>query len=614
MAETIDAYGMIGDLRTAALVSSSGSLDWICWPDFDSQACFASLIGSAANGRWTLGPKSAKKSERRYVPGTHVLETTHTASSGARVTVTDFMVAGDAHPVSHPGSHSTVVRIVRGVTGRSRMVTCLAPRFDYGHAQSTLKKIEDGAEGETWTAITGPHRLVLRSNAPLDSRAGDIFADWVVKEGETYFFTLQHSNSYLEPVPAAVSAEGAQRDTVAYWQNWISRATYRGPYREAVERSLLTLKALTSSDSGGFVAAPTTSLPEKPGGIRNWDYRFCWLRDTTFSLLGLLHCGFDEDARAWLQWLSRSVQGDPRALRTLYGITGKREHSEWDAKWLAGYQGSKPVHIGNKASDQLQLDTFGELLDALYRARCHGLYPHEDGSGGALEVPLLEHLEKVWADPDKGLWEFRSKPLHFTQSKVMAWVAFDRGIRMAEKFGIRGPVERWRRIRSRIHAQVCDRGFHRGMNSFTQAYGSKHMDASLLMLPLVGFLPPDDPRITGTVKAVEKNLMRDGLLLRYDTTRVNDGLPPGEGAFLAANFWLVDVYVVQGRMQEARAHFERLLKLRNDLGLLSEEYDVKHGLIGNFPQAFSHIGLINAALALEMGTSTLLRGIDESAA
>jgi GH15 family glucan-1,4-alpha-glucosidase len=325
-----------------------------------------------------------------------------------------------------------------------------------------------------------------------------------------------------------------------------------------------------------------------------------------------MHCGYEKEARAWLQWLSRSVQGNPKALKTLYGLTGKREHSEWEAEWLSGYRGSKPVRIGNKASDQLQLDTFGEVMDALYRARCMDGYPLEDKSGMALELPLLEHLERVWTEPDRGMWEFRSKPQQFTQSNVMAWVAFDRGVRMVEKFGIRGPVDRWRKIRSKIHAQVCDRGFHRGMNSFTQAYGSKHVDASLLLLPLVGFLPADDPRICGTVKAIEKHLLRKGLLLRYDTTRVTDGLPAGEGAFLPCNFWLVDVYVVQGRMAEARAHFERLLRLGNDLGLLSEEYDAKHGLIGNVPQALSHIALINAALAFELGTSTRLRDLDQT--
>jgi GH15 family glucan-1,4-alpha-glucosidase len=506
--------------------------------------------------------------------------------------------------------HSSVVRIVRGVAGRSRMQTCFAPRFDYGNAQPRLEELQH----RTWTAVMGPHRLALRSNVPLRCEKGDITADWLVEEGKTYFFTLQYSNSYLQAIPSPIDAGRAEQETVAYWREWISRSAYRGPYRKAVERSILTLKGLTSEESGGFVAAPTTSLPEKLGGKRNWDYRFCWLRDTTLSILGLMHCGYKEEARAWLEWLGRSVQGDPRALKTLYGITGKREHSEWEVKWLAGYRGSRPVLIGNRASDQLQLDTFGEVMDALYRARCMGIYPMEDKSGGALELPLLEHLEKIWAEPDRGVWEFRSGSQQFTQSKVMAWVAFDRGVRMVEKFGVKGPVERWRKIRSKIHAQVCDRGFDRGRNCFTQAYGSEHMDASLLLLPLVGFLPADDPRICSTVKEIEKHLLRKGLLLRYDTHCVKDGLPAGEGAFLPCNFWLVEVYVVQGRMAEARAHFERLLALRNTLGLLSEEYDAKEGLVGNFPQAFSHIALINAALAFELGTSARLVDLEQTQA
>jgi GH15 family glucan-1,4-alpha-glucosidase len=600
LSEAISDYGMIGDLRTAALISTTGRLAWLCWPDFDSQACFASLLGDETNGSWTLAPKASKQLVRSYLPGTLVLETTHIQSTGATVTVTDFMPIGT--------QHSSVVRIVRGVIGRSRMQTCFAPRFDYGNAQARLEESQD----RTWTAVTGPHRLALRANVPLRSENGDITAEWLVHEGETYFFTLQHSNSYLQPIPPPIDAERAEKETVAHWSKWISRSTYRGPCQDAVERSMLTLKGLTSAESGGFVAAPSTSLPEKVGGTRNWDYRFCWLRDTTFAILGLMHCGYRREAKAWLEWLSRSVQGNPKALKTLYGLTGKREHSEWEAKWLQGYRRSKPVLIGNNASDQLQLDTFGEVMDALYRARRMGIYPLEDRSGAPLELPLLEHLEKIWTEPDCGLWEFRSGPQQFTHSKVMAWVAFDRGIRMVEEFGIKGSVDRWRKIRSKIHAQVCDRGFHRGMNSFTQAYGSKHMDASLLLLPLVGFLPPDDPRICGTVKAIEKQLLRDGLLLRYDTKRVTDGLPAGEGAFLACNFWLVDVYVVQGRMVEARALFERLLKLRNELGLLSEEYDAKHGLVGNFPQALSHIALINAALALELGTSTRLLDLNSS--
>jgi GH15 family glucan-1,4-alpha-glucosidase len=592
-------YGLIGDRRTAALINKQGSLDWLCWPDFDSEACFASLVGSRANGNWLLAPTKKASSQRRYIASTNVLESTYEVGAGNQVTVTDFM------PV-HTKT-SAVVRIVRGVRGQAGMQTLLAPRFDYGCAKPRLAKKDD-----CWDAVVGPNRLTLRSNVPLQSKEGDLAASWMVRAGEVYFFTLQHSGSYGAAQPEPLSAVTAQQETEEFWKNWASRNTYRGPYKDHVERSLLILKALTYAPSGGFVAAPTTSLPEKVGGIRNWDYRFCWLRDTTFSLLGLEHCGYRQDARAWLEWLSRSLQGSPDSLKIMYGITGKREHSEWVAGWLDGYQGSKPVHIGNKASEQLQLDTYGEVLDSLYRARRHGLYPHEDKSGHSLEIPLLEHLEKVWMQPDAGLWEFRSKSRQFTQSNVMAWVAFDRGIRMAEEYGIPGHVERWRSLRKKIHAQVCSRGFHRGLNSFTQAYGSKHLDASLLLLPMVGFLPIEDSRIRGTVSAIEKHLAKGGFLLRYDTAKVDDGLPAGEGAFLACSFWLVDVYVLQGRMEEAHALFRKLLNISNDLGLLSEEYDPKHGLIGNFPQAFTHIALINAALALEAGTSVRLLGLSKA--
>ncbi len=598
MKNQIGDYGLIGDLGTAALIGANGDLDWLCWPDFDSEACFARLLGTAANGQWSLGAASGEKGSCRYVPGTLVLETTHRRAFGAAAIVIDFMPVRD--------DHSTVVRIVRGVKGNVPFTTRFAPRFDYGSARARIECQQDGA----WCAVTGPHRLTLRSTVALSCVEGDLAASWVAREGETYSFVLQHSTSYSESAPPPLDVEQSLAATLQHWRDWTARSTYNGAYKAAVDRSLLTLKALTYAASGGYVAAPTTSLPEKVGGIRNWDYRFSWLRDTTFSLLGLLHCGYSDDARVWLQWLSRSVQGNPEGLKIMYGITGKREHSEWKADWLAGYQGSSPVHIGNKASSQLQLDTYGEVLDALYRSRCHGLYPLDDESGAGIEIPLLEHLEKVWDKPDAGLWEMRSKSLHFTESRVMAWVAFDRGVRLVEKFGIKGPVERWRKVRKTIHAQVCAKGFHRGMRSFTQAYGTRHMDASLLLLPLVGFLPVEDPRIAGTVAAVEKHLMRDGLLLRYDTQRVDDGLPAGEGAFLACNFWLVDVYVLQRRFAEAKRLFEKLLGLSNHLGLLSEEFDPKHGLIGNFPQAFSHIGLVNAALGIELGLPVRLHDLD----
>ena len=596
--KTLQHFAMIGDTRTAGLIGEQGSLEWLCWPDFDSEACFASLIGSDDNGCWTLAPAAHKSVSRRYLPGTLVLETTYTRFLGASVTVTDFM------PMQ--ASRSTVIRNIRCHKGRVPMRTRFAPRFDYGSAQPRLHQQAAGC----WNATAGPLKLTLHSNVPMQLEGGDLVADWVIAAGDSHFFTLQQSHSYMDPEPGEIDAERLEQETIAHWETWSRQSTYKGTYKTAVDRSLLTLKALTYGASGGYVAAPTTSLPEKVGGIRNWDYRFCWLRDTTFSLLGLLHCGYREEAGAWLQWLSRSVQGDPASLKIMYGITGKREHSEWTAKWLSGYLDSSPVHVGNKASDQLQLDTFGELLDALYRARCHGLYPLEDKSGEALEVPLLEHLEKVWEDPDAGLWEMRSESQQFTQSKVMCWVAFDRGVKLVEKFGVKGPVERWRTLRTKIHAQVCSRGFHSGMNTFTQAYGTRHLDASLLLLPLVGFLPIDDPRITGTVRSIEKHLMRDGLLMRYDTRRVKDGLPPGEGAFLACNYWLVDVYTMQGRKAEAKALFELLLALANEYGLLSEEHDPKHGLIGNFPQAFSHIGLINAALGIEIGQPVRMHDLD----
>jgi GH15 family glucan-1,4-alpha-glucosidase len=587
---------LIGDLHTAALIGERGTLAWLCLPDFDSEACFAGLLGTEDHGAWSLAPRNACEVKRRYLPDTLIIETVYTQRD-AVASVTDFMAVHDGH--------SCVIRIVRGLKGRVIMRTRFAPRFDYGSGRPRIEAKRSGH----WSIVSGPHRLTLRSNAPMVLDSHDLAAEWPVRFGETHYFTLQYSNSYSDPEPPKVSPRSAQGKTARFWRKWIGGSTYRGQYREAVERSLITLKALTYAPSGGLVAAPTTSLPEKIGGIGNWDYRFCWLRDSTFSLQVLTECGLNEDARAWLGWLNRSVQSNPHELKIMYGITGKREHSEWKADWLPGYRHSKPVHIGNKASDQLQLDTYGEVLDSLYRSRCKALYPQLEVGDTSLVVPLLQHLEKIWGKPDAGLWEFRTPCQHFTHSKVMAWVAFDRGIRMAEEFGTKGPADRWRRLRSRIHKEVCDKGFNKKMKTFTQAYGTRHLDASLLLIPAVGFLDIEDDRVTGTVEAIEKHLMRDGLLLRYDTRHVPDGLPPGEGSFLACNFWLIDVYILQGRMDEARSHFEKLLKYRNRVGLLSEEYDAQNGLVGNFPQAFSHVGLVNAALSLDAGASVRLRDL-----
>jgi GH15 family glucan-1,4-alpha-glucosidase len=594
---TIDEFGLIGDLRSAALISKKGTLAWLCWPMFDSEACFAGLLGKEEHGVWSLSPEKIRSVKRRYIPGTLIIETVYTQSTGVVASVTDFMMTG--------GKNSCLVRIVRGLAGSCRMKTVFSPRFDYGTARPRI----DASVKNCWNAVSGPHRLTLQSDVSFHCGDGRLSAVWTARKGNSYHFTLQYSNSYSDRKPPLVSAEAAQRHTTRFWRKWIAQSKYRGPFRKQVERSLVTLKALTYAPSGGLVAAPTTSLPEKIGGIRNWDYRFCWLRDSTFSLQGLMECGFVDEARAWLGWLGRSIQGDPSQLKTMYSVTGKREHGDWVAEWLPGYAGSKPVRIGNNASSQFQLDTYGETLDSLYRARRAGLYPLKDKSGSGLEVPLLKHLQQIWRDPDEGLWEFRSGPQQFTHSKVMAWVAFDRGIRMADEFGIEAPVARWRKIRKQIHDEVCAKGFHKKMNSFTQTYGQPHVDASLLLMPIVGFLPINDERILGTVRAIEKNLMRAGFLHRYDAKRKIDGLPSGEAPFLACNFWLIDIYVLQGRFNEARCHFEKLLAVANDVGLLSEQYDDRDGLLGNFPQAWSHIGLINAALSLKAGTSVRLRAL-----
>ncbi len=584
MASRIEDYALLGDCETAALVSREGSIDWLCWPRFDSDACFAALLGTPEHGRWLIAPADAEaRITRRYRGDTLILETDFETADGA-VTVIDFMPPRD--------QASDVVRIVVGRRGRVVMRTELVIRFGYGCAVPWVTRLEDG----TLRAIAGPDMLHLRTPVELCGRNLTTVGDFTVETGERVPFVLTYAPS-CDPTPDPVDAEQALGDTERFWRDWIGRCKYDGPWAEAVRRSLVTLKALTYSPTGGIVAAATASLPEQLGGIRNWDYRFCWLRDSTFTLQALMNAGYYDEANAWRGWLLRATAGRPEQLQIMYGLAGERRLMEWEADWLPGYEGARPVRIGNAASTQLQLDVYGELMDALHQARRGGLGAND--TGWQLQRSLLAHLETVWDQPDEGIWETRGGRQRFTFSKVMAWVAVDRAIKSAEQFAMDGPVERWKDLRRRIHQDVCANGYDREMGSFVQSYGSKLVDASLLLLPVVGFLPAHDPRIAGTVAAVERQLLKDGFVKRYDTGRVEDGLPPGEGSFLACSFWLVDAFVLQGRRDEATALFERLLALRNDLGLLSEEYDAQAGrLVGNFPQAFSHIALINSAINL----------------
>ena len=581
MASRIEDYALLGDCETAALVSREGSIDWLCWPRFDSDACFSALLGTAEHGRWLIAPADADaRITRRYRGDTLILETDFETADGA-VTVIDFMPPR--------GKASDVVRIVVGQRGRVAMRTELVIRFGYGCAVPWVSRLEDG----TLRAIAGPDMLHLRTPVELCGRNLTTVGDFTVEAGERVPFVLTYAPS-CDPMPAAIDPEQALCDTERFWQDWIGRCTYDGPWSEAVRRSLVTLKALTYSPTGGIVAAATASLPEQLGGIRNWDYRYCWLRDSTFTLQALMNAGYYDEANAWRGWLLRATAGHPEQLQIMYGLAGERRLMEWEADWLPGYEGARPVRIGNAASSQLQLDVYGELMDALHQARRGGLGGNE--AGWQLQRSLLAHLETVWDQPDEGIWETRGGRRPFTFSKVMAWVAADRAIKSAEQFGMDGPVERWKDLRRRIHQDVCANGYDRDLGSFVQSYGSKLVDASLLLMPVVGFLPAHDPRIAGTVAAVERQLLKDGFVKRYDTGRVEDGLPPGEGSFLACSFWLADAFVLQGRRDEAKALFERLLDLRNDLGLLSEEYDAQAGrLVGNFPQAFSHIALVNTA-------------------
>jgi GH15 family glucan-1,4-alpha-glucosidase len=583
----IEDYALIGDCKTAALVGRDGSIDWLCWPRFDSAACFAALLGTPDNGRWLIAPKHPPLGvRRRYRPGTLVLETEFQTETGCAAIV-DFMPPADG---------ANLVRIVIGRSGRVVFQTELVVRFNYGSAVPWVNRLDDDAIN----AIAGPERLVLRTPAVLRGEDLKTLGEFTVEVGQCVPFVLSHGLSFQNP-PPAIDPFNALERTEAFWRQWGDRCPDVGPWTEAVKRSLITLKALTYAPTGGIVAAVTTSLPERLGGMRNWDYRYCWLRDATFTLQALMHLGYYDEARAWRDWLVRAVAGSPRQVQILYGVGGERWLPELTVPWLPGYENSLPVRIGNAASQQLQTDVFGEVADAMFQARKAGMAPSERGR--ALRSVVLEHLEAAWRQPDEGIWETRGGRQHFVHSKVMAWVAFDREANDTAAQAFNGSGRRWREIADEIHAEVCERGFDPDLNSFVQAYGSKRLDASLLLIPLVGFLPAADPRIQGTLRAIEDRLLIDGeFVLRYETENA-DGLPAGEGAFLACSFWLVDNYILQGRYAEARKLFDRLLSRCNDVGLLAEEFDPLTGrMLGNFPQAYSHVGLIICALNLARQT------------
>jgi GH15 family glucan-1,4-alpha-glucosidase len=583
MASRIEDYALIGDSYSAALVARDGAIDWLCLPRFDSGAVFAALLGTREHGRWLLAPRSAVRAvRRRYREGTLVLETDFETADGA-IRVVDFMPKRTRAP--------DLVRVVEGLRGQVPMSLDLLIRCDYGSIEPWVQSTADGI----W-AIAGPDSFLFRTQVPLSWENGATVADFVVSAGQHVGFTLTWHPSH-EPIPPLRATGEALMDTEEWWRQWSARCTYTGPWRDVVRRSLITLKALTYAPTGGIVAAPTTSLPEQLRGVRNWDYRYCWLRDSTFTLLALLNAGYREEAQAWRRWLLRAVAGTPAATNIMYGLAGERRLTELELEWLPGYDGARPVRIGNAASRQLQLDIYGEVLDAMYQSRRFDLQPED--AGWRLEEALVAFVETAWESPDEGIWEVRGPRRHFTHSKVMAWVALDRAVKAVEHFHVDGPVARWRGLRDTIHEQVCRQGFDPALNSFVQSYGTQELDASLLLIPLVGFLPASDPRVRGTVAAIERHLVRDGLVHRYTSTASVDGLPPGEGAFLACTCWLADTYKLLGRNRDARRIFERLLALRNDVGLLSEEYDLQaQRLVGNFPQALSHIGLVTTAMNL----------------
>jgi GH15 family glucan-1,4-alpha-glucosidase len=588
MSIPIEDYAMIGDCHTAALVSNQGSIDWLCLPNFDSPACFAALLGTAEHGRWSISPADPIRSIRRsYRDGSLILETTFETESGS-ATLIDCMIPRTGMPA--------LLRVVVGRRGQIRMKLDLVIRFDYGSVVPWVRQTENGL-----SAIGGPDMIRLRADVPLHSENMRTGAEFTVSEGQKVSFDLTWYPSH-EREPAPVNIEAAIQGTEKWWREWSDRCTHQGKWRDAVLRSLITLKGLTFLPTGGIVAAPTTSLPEQLGGVRNWDYRFCWVRDATLTLQALLRAGYLDEARAWREWLLRAVAGSPAELNIVYGLHGERRLTELELPWLPGYENSAPVRTGNAAYKQYQLDIFGEVVNTLFQAREAGLEPAKE-SRSDVAPTMLEFLETGWERPDEGIWEVRGPGRHFVHSKMMAWVAVDRLIRSAEKGRLTIDIARWQKLRAAIHEQVCRLGFDANLNSFVQYYGGTHLDASILQMPLVGFLPADDARVMGTVKAIEGHLMKDGFVGRYTQDPAVDGLPHGEGTFLPCSFWLADNYELQGRHEEAVRMFERLLEIRNDVGLLSEEYDpVAKRQLGNFPQAFSHVGLVNTAFSLSRGS------------